>query len=179
MNWKTLSTEYLSRHQYFTARKDVCEKPDGGIVEAYYVVEMPTSVCAVAITEDNEIIFAKQFRHPVSKALLELPGGFMDPGENPETAIRRELLEETGYEFTDCIQLATVAANPGVLNNYTHLFLATGGKKVAEQKLDANESIDLIFFSPEVVKSMLEKNEIVQALHVSCLYYAFARLQSK
>lgn len=178
MNWKTLSSKYLSRHIYFTAREDRCEMPDGTIVEQYFVVEMPTSVCALALTKDGEAILVKQYRHPVEDTLLELPGGFVDKGETSETAIKRELLEETGYELSDCIFLARVTANPGVLNNYTDLYLATGGIKRSTQKLDYNEEIEIQLTPLEEVRQMLLKNEFKQALHTSCLFYAFSKLDS-
>lgn len=178
MNWKKLSSEYISKHIYFTARKDVCETPDGYIVDPYFVVELPTSVCAMALTENNEVILAQQYRHPVEEVLLEVPGGFVDSGETSEKAIARELLEETGYSFSEFIFLARVAANPGVLNNYTDLYLARGGKKRAGQKLDANEEIEIKLIPLEEVRNLLVKNQFKQAMHTACLFYAFNELDS-
>jgi ADP-ribose pyrophosphatase len=179
MNWKTLSSEYIARFQYFTARKDKCEMPNGKIVESYYVVELPRSACALAITEDGDVIMTKQYRHPIGKTILELPGGFVEEGEDLTTAIARELLEETGYAFANVEHLGKVAANPGILNNYTDLFIATGGKKVAAQHLDANEEIEIILLPLEKVRKMLFDNEIDQALHVSCMLYAFRKLDDE
>jgi len=172
MNWKIISSQYILKHNYFTARKDICQMPDGTIVDPYFVVELPTSVCAVAVTSDNKIILVKQYRHPLAETILELPGGFMDEGEDESEAIARELLEETGFSFSQYRYLGKVAANPGILNNYTHLYLALGGTKIASQDLDANEQIETAFYSLEEIKKMLQQNEIKQALHVSCLYYA-------
>ena len=178
MNWKTLSSKYLSNHIYFTAREDRCEMPDGTIVDPYFVVELPTSVCALAVTENNEAILLQQYRHPVKETLLEIPGGFVDAGETSDKAIARELLEETGYAFSDIYFVSRVAANPGVLDNYTDLYVATGGKKVRSQQLDHSEEIEIILYPLQEVRQMLERNEFKQALHATCLFYAFNKLDS-
>ena len=179
MNWKKISSEYISQHQYFTARKDSCEMPDGTIVPEYFVVELPTSACALSITENNEVILVKQYRYPIEATVLEIPGGFIDKGEEATQGMARELLEETGYAFSSIEYVGKIAANPGVLNNYTELYLATGGKKVASQSLDHHEEIEVLLYPVEEVRAMLRRNEFVQALHVCCMMYAFERLDSK
>jgi len=178
MNWKKLSSKYLTKYIYFTAREDRCEMPGGQIVDPYFVVEMPESVCAMALTEDQQVILVKQYRHPIEETILELPGGFVDKGESAETAVKRELQEETGYHFSAFYCLGRTAANPGVLNNHTTVFLATGGKKVAEQLLDHNEEIEIILYSLEEVKQMLMNSEIKQAMHSTTLFYGFHKLET-
>ena len=176
MKWKTLSSEYITRHKYFTARKDKCETPEGKIIEEYFVVEMPVSACALSLTEDGEVIMIKQYRHPIGQTVLELPGGFIDENELPETAMARELMEETGYEFSSVEQVGTIAANPGVLDNFTCLFLARGGKKTGVQQLDHNEDIDVVTISLDELKKLFLQNKIIQSLHASCIFYALRKM---
>lgn len=173
MSFKKLSSEYLDKHHYFTARKDSYETPSGKIVDPYYVVELPTSACAVALTEENEVILIKQYRYPLNETLLEIPGGFIDAGEKPMQAIERELLEETGYSFSSVHYLGITAANPGLLDNITYMFIALGGKKTATQSLDANEEIEIVLKPLPEVKAMLQHNEIKQSMHALCMFYAF------
>jgi 8-oxo-dGTP pyrophosphatase MutT (NUDIX family) len=178
MNWKTIDSRYISQHQYFTARVDTCEMPDGTIVPEYYVVELPISACALALTQNGEAIMVEQYRHPLGETITEIPGGFMDAGENPATAIARELLEETGYTFENIYEVGKVAANPGVLNNYTYLYLATGGVKAGNQQLDHHEEIKVNLVPLAAVKKMLANNQIAQALHTTCIFYALHKLDS-
>jgi ADP-ribose pyrophosphatase len=177
MYFKTLSQEYLSKHIYFTARKDSYETNTGKIVDPYFVVEMPECAVAMAFTAEDDVIFIEQYRHPIGKVSIELPGGFIDDNEPKETAITRELLEETGYSFAEIVYLGRTYSNPGVLNNATHLFLAKGGIKTAQQSLDQNEEIQILLKSVDEVKEMIAKNEIRQSLHELCIYKAFEYLQ--
>jgi len=176
MKWKILSSEYISSHKYFTARKDKCETPDGKIIDEYFVVELPETVCAVAITEQGEVLMVKQYRHPIEETLIEIPGGFIDENESPEEAIKRELKEETGYEFSSIIYVGKIAANPGVLNNFTQLFLAQGGVKTSVQKLDKNEELTIEKISLAELKQLFLENKILQATHNSCVFYALRKL---
>lgn len=153
--------------------------PDGQIVDPYFVVELPESVCAMAVTEDGKVLLAKQYRHPIGETILEIPGGFIDEGESPDTAIERELLEETGYAFSTFDYVGKIAANPGALNNYTHLYLARGGKKVSAQALDHNEEIEVLKVPLAEMRRMLQQNEIKQALHMACVFYAFQKLDGE
>ncbi len=65
-----------------------------------------------------------------------------------------------------------------MLDNFTHLFLATGGQKTAEQSLDANEEITLLFKPLGEVRQLLRDNAIVQSMHALCLFYSFQLLES-
>ena len=178
MSVKIISSERISNHRYFTARKDAYQLASGKIVDPYFVVEMPPSATAMAITENNEVILILQYRHPVGETLLELPGGFIEKDEDKTVAIRRELLEETGYEFNEVFHLGNTAANPGVLNNYTDLFLAVGGKKIQLQHLDDNEEIEIVLKPLEEVRLLLNQCQFKQSMQALCLFYGFSKLDN-
>jgi hypothetical protein len=57
------------------------------------------------------------------------------------------------------------------------MFLATGGKKVQDQDLDENEEIEIVLLEMEELEAMLKKNELLQSLHVTCIFYALLRLK--
>jgi len=176
LTWKKLSSKYLHKGPWATLRSDRCMMPDGRLVENYYVLEYPNWVNAVALTEDNKVIMVYQYRHAAEIVSLEIPGGVIEEGESPTEALRRELLEETGYAFSNFELLCTVYANPSTANNQTYCYLARGGKKVQEQSLDGQEEIVVATFTIAQVKQLLADNKIAQALHCTGLFYALAKL---
>ena len=177
MNWKTLTSTYLFKDDWLTLRADKCEKPDGKIIDPYYVYEFPDWVTAVAVTLEDQIILVRQYRQALGETLLEIPGGCVDPfDENLQAAAARELLEETGYAFDSYTYLGKTSANPSTNNNLMHMFLATGGQKIKEQMLDEGEDIEVLLVSREEVKQLIRENKFMQSMHVTALLYALEKL---
>ena len=176
LKWKLLSSEYLFKDTWATLRSDTCRMPSGKIIKPYYVLEYPDWVNAVAITENNEVVLIKQYRHAAQEIMLEIPGGCIEVNETPEIAVKRELLEETGYEFEKVELLSSLYANPATGNNKTHCFLATGGKKIQDQNLDNGEEIIVELVSLKKLKELLLENKIGQALHTSGIFYSLVKL---
>lgn len=177
LKWKTLSSEYLFNDRWFKVRKDKCESPEGKIIDPYYIYEFPDWATAVALTEENKVVMVHQYRHAAGEVCIELPGGCLDVSDkNPEAAIARELLEETGYAFSSFDYLGKISANPSTNNNWMHLFLAKGGKKVSEQTLDSNEEIVVELYEIEELKQMLKERKIIQSMHVTCILYALEKI---
>lgn len=177
LKWKTLSSEYLSHETWFTVRKDTCELNDGKIINNYYVFEFPEWATAFALTEAGKIIMIKQYRQALGEVCIELPGGCVDKTDASfEEAIKRELLEETGYEFDEIKSLGKISANPSTNTNLMHMFLATGGRKIKEQSLDANEEIEILELSFDELLKLIDENKIMQSMHLSTIYYALRSL---
>ena len=176
LDWEKISSVYIVRAPWATLRMDTCRMPDGTLIPDYYVLEYPDWVNAVALTDEGKVILVRQYRHAAEEVILELPGGCMEADESPEEAVKREMLEETGYVFSEIEFLSTVYGNPATANNKTHCYLAKGGKKVAEQKLDRGEEIDIELVSPEELKELVLKNQFGQALHTSRIFYALVKM---
>jgi 8-oxo-dGTP pyrophosphatase MutT (NUDIX family) len=177
LKWETLSSEYLFDDLWFKVRKDICESPQGKIINPYYVYEFPEWATAFALTEDNKVVMVRQYRQAVGEVCIELPGGCIDAADaSAEAAIARELLEETGYSFSSYESLGKISANPSTNTNWMHMFLAKGGKKLKEQQLDDNEEIIVELYTLDELKQLLRENKIIQAMHVTCILYALEKV---
>ena len=104
-------------------RLDQARLPDGSLT-LREVVEHPGGVAVLPLEKDGTVWCVRQFRYPFAETLLEVPAGKLEPGEDPETAARRELSEETGLEAGDLRYLGRHYCSPGYNSEILHIFLA-------------------------------------------------------
>ena len=113
--WKVLETSYF-RPMF---RIDKCELGNGNLLDAT-IFEFRSWANIVALTKSGEVVLVQQYRHGVCDVLLEFPGGVVEDGEEPMDGARRELLEETGYQASEMIQIAKLYPNPALQTNSSH-----------------------------------------------------------
>lgn len=169
MGWNVLSSEYLVKRPWLTARRDKVELPDGRVIPEYYVLEYPDWVNVIAITKEGLFVMERQYRYAADRICYEIPCGVAEKGEPPLEAIQRELMEETGYGGGEWKLLMTLSPNPTSMTNMTYCFVAIGVERISDQHLDETEDLTVHLMSQENVWQLLEKNEIIQSLMVAPL----------
>lgn len=171
LEWKILSSEYLSRKPWFTARRDHVLLPNGQEINDYYVLEYPNWINTIAITKDNKFVFVRQYRHALGVTAFELCAGVCEKEDaSPLVSAQRELMEETGYGNGNWSQYMVESANAGTNTNLVYTFLATDVEIVSAQHLEDTECLTVHLLTFEEVKELLLKNEIKQALFAAPLW---------
>ena len=156
-DWKILSEEVVKTGYRKIVRRKY-EMPDGKI-EEYDIKDEGKCVCILALTPENEVILAKQFRPGPGEILLELPGGGSDSlHQTPEENAKRELLEETG--FTGDFQFIGTCWNCAYSNRVTYNFIATNCHKVQDQELDETEFIEVVLLPLAEFRQLLQSGEL-------------------
>ncbi len=175
--WKVLESRQVIKDKWLSLRADKCQLPNGHILEPCYVMEYRAWVNVVALTKNQDVVLVREYRHGIQKTLLELPGGTTDPEDvSPLAAIKRELLEETGFTSETFIETGRLSPNPATHNNILHCFLATNVEQVDKPKLDDTEQIDLVLMPLQKVIELAANGGLLQALHVASLFFALLRL---
>lgn len=137
----------------------------------FYVLDAPEWINVIALTADEEVLLVEQYRYGIQEPTLEIPGGMVDRGEEPLESARRELLEETGYRSEEWESLGKVSANPAIMTNFTHIYLAANCVYEGADNPDTHERI-IVHRLP--LRDFLEKvNE--GTIHHSIVVAAVAR----
>lgn len=156
-DWEELSRETVFSKYGKTVEKVIFKLPDDKELD-YYIKKEGPAVCGLALTSDNKIILAKQYRPGPKKIVMELPGGYADLNEKVELSMTRELLEETGYEGK--VQLITTCLDDAYSTMERYCFVITDCKKTAEPKWDEDEFIDIDLVSIEDFKKILRSGQM-------------------
>jgi len=168
--WEKLKSFKRGDYRVFRVREDIARSPESGSEHSFFVVEANDWMNVIPVTEDGRIVCVRQYRHGTEDISLEIPGGIVDDGESPIESARRELLEETGYEAAEIVEIGVVAPNPAIQNNRCHSFLAKKVRRVRKQALDATEEIDVELVDPSDIPALIASGLISHALVVAAFY---------
>lgn len=157
-------------------RVDKAQLPNGKIA-IREVVEHNGGVCIAALTEQQELLFVRQFRYPYQEVVLELPAGKIDKGEEPLACGKRELTEETGASAQQYRSLGRLYPSPGYCGEVIHLFLATG-LSFGRMNLDEDEFLEVERIPLEKAVQMVLDNEVPDAKTQVAVLKTWALLHS-
>ena len=136
------------------------------------IIDCPDWVNVIALTGEGQVVVIRQFRPGIWRPTLEIPGGMVDPGEDPQAAALRELEEETGYRPARVRALGWVHPNPALQGNRCHSFLAEGCVKVHAGALDDGEQIEVDHLARHEVAARILSGEISHALVIAAFHLA-------
>ncbi len=164
---RTLSSQLIYEGRAVKLRVDTV-KMASGRETTREIVEHSDCVAIIAVDADDNVLLVNQFRKPIEKELLEIPAGGIEPGEDPETTVRREMREETGYLPRKVERLGGFYSTPGYCTEYLYLYLATDlipGQLHAED----TENISLVRVPVSQIPSRITSGSICDAKSIAGL----------
>lgn len=169
LDWERVGSRPGEDLILFASRYDQMRHPQSGAVFDRIVLESVDWVNCVAIDAGGRFVMVRQFRFGVNETTLETPGGMVDPGEDSETAIRRELTEETGYDGGEWTYLGATQPNPAIFDNLCHHWLGTGVELAGESDPGEGEHIRVELYEPDQVIAAARSGEISHALALAVI----------
>ena len=159
-DWKTTHRRtVLQNGKFLTVEYHTVELPDGTVIEDWSWVITPDFINVVIIDEQGRFVLFRQTKYGIDGDSLAPVGGYIEAGEDPLEAAKRETLEETGYAADHWTFFGSyrVDANRGA--GMAYAFLATGARKVAERNADDLEEQELVLLSRDEVEQALFNSE--------------------
>ena len=168
--WEALDQKYLFRRPpWLMLRQQRFRLPTGREIADYWISEYPPWVNIVAVTQNDEFVFVRQYRPGIGAVHYELSAGVVEPGEDLEIAARRELREETGFGGGRWSVLMHLSANPALQNNMTTTFLAEGVERAGAPEPELTEDLRVHVVKIGDAIGLIDGGEMIQALHAAPL----------
>lgn len=133
------------------------------------IVRHKGAAAVLAVDENDEFYFVRQFRYPYMKEMLEIPAGKLDEGEKPEDCAKRELLEETGLVAEKWEYVGGFCPSPGYTDEIVHVFIARELSQGVSNP-DEDEFLDVEKYDIIKISKMIDRGEITDAKTVLAVY---------
>jgi ADP-ribose pyrophosphatase len=175
--WKILRTKtLLEREPWLRVLADDVQLPGGQIIRDYLRVETPDFVVIVPVSDSGEIVMIRSYKHGVGAIDVQLPAGYLEPGEDPLQAAKRELLEETGCQAQAWQALGAYVMSGNRGHDKAHIFLATGCRQIAAPDSGDLEDQEVLWAPLDEVRHRLEAGDYRQIITIASLGLALRRL---
>jgi ADP-ribose pyrophosphatase len=172
-NEPTVESRRVFQGKIINLRVDTVRMRNGRLATRE-VVEHAPCVCIVPLDDDGTVVMVRQYRKPVERFLLEVPAGGMDPGEDPQAAAHREMMEETGLRARRMEPLSFFWTTPGFCDEGMHAFLATGLTK-GDDHMDEDEDIEVERVPLSQAPDMIASGQIQDVKTIASLMLVYAR----
>jgi len=167
----------MDHSKYLRVEIHTVELPDGRIIENWPWVITPDFINVTAVTEEGHFLCFRQTKYCVDGTSLAPVGGYIEPGEDPLLAAKRELLEETGYEATTWLALGRYPVDGNRGAGVAYPFLATGARCVAKINADDLEEQDLLLLTRAEIEAALDAGEFKALPWATAVALALRHLQ--
>ncbi len=168
LNEKTVKQTTVYDGHIIKVRLDEAELPDGSRAPREVVVH-PGGVGIALEDEDGKFFFVRQYRYGQGIVMLEYPAGKKEPGEDPLTTAKREIVEETGYEGNGFVRLGSLVPTPAYDSEVIELYYAKQGAFVG-QHLDEDENINLTKLTLDEITELVVSGEVTDAKTVAMTF---------
>lgn len=141
----------------------------------FHILHSRDWINIIPITSDQQVVMVGQYRHGTREVTLEIPGGLMEPGDTPEKAAARELLEEMGYQGEEFVKIGVTKPNPAIFDNRCYTFVARNIKKVCDPMPDQTEDIEVAFLPFSQIPELIRTGKIDHAIVIAAFSMYFLR----